>query len=59
LFQSTVAIDIHTMTTDTTSENSFAKAFQPFACGGAAATFASIVIHPMDLAKVRLSFSFS
>ena len=25
---------------------------EPFACGGSAATFASCVIHPMDLAKV-------
>ncbi len=45
-----------TTTTTTTTEkkpNAFAKAAEPFACGGAAATFASIVIHPMDLAKVR------
>lgn len=41
------------MATATKSEgNAFAKAAQPFVCGGAAATFASIVIHPMDLAKV-------
>lgn len=25
---------------------------EPFVCGGSAATFASCVIHPMDLAKV-------
>ena len=30
-----------------------AKTLEPFVCGGSAATFASIVIHPMDLAKVR------
>mmetsp|Transcript_75637 Transcript_75637/g.219679 ORF Transcript_75637/g.219679 Transcript_75637/m.219679 type:complete len:311 (-) Transcript_75637:2163-3095(-) len=31
-----------------------AKTLEPFVCGGAAATFASIVIHPIDLAKVRM-----
>jgi solute carrier family 25 (mitochondrial oxoglutarate transporter), member 11 len=31
-----------------------AKTLEPFACGGAAASFASIIIHPMDLAKVRM-----
>eukprot|EP00557_Chaetoceros_sp_GSL56_P008807 CAMPEP_0176498800 /NCGR_PEP_ID=MMETSP0200_2-20121128/12546_1 /TAXON_ID=947934 /ORGANISM="Chaetoceros sp., Strain GSL56" /LENGTH=56 /DNA_ID=CAMNT_0017897095 /DNA_START=120 /DNA_END=287 /DNA_ORIENTATION=+ len=34
--------------------SAFVKAAEPFACGGAAATFASCVIHPMDLAKVRM-----
>lgn len=34
--------------------NSFVKTAEPFACGGSAATFASCVIHPMDLAKVRM-----
>lgn len=29
-----------------------AKTLEPFVCGGSAATFASVVIHPMDLAKV-------
>jgi len=33
---------------------SVAKFAEPFVCGGTAATFASIVIHPMDLAKVRM-----
>lgn len=33
---------------------SLAKKVEPFVCGGTAATFASIVIHPMDLAKVRM-----
>ncbi len=28
------------------------KGAEPFVCGGSAATFASCVIHPMDLAKV-------
>jgi len=42
------------MATKVQSENGVAKALQPFVCGGAAATFASIVIHPMDLAKVRM-----
>lgn len=32
---------------------SLAKTIEPFACGGSAATFASVVIHPIDLAKVR------
>uniref|UniRef100_A0A6U3X299 Mitochondrial carrier protein n=1 Tax=Ditylum brightwellii TaxID=49249 RepID=A0A6U3X299_9STRA len=32
----------------------FAKAAEPFVCGGSAATFASCVIHPIDLAKVRM-----
>lgn len=31
-----------------------AKTLEPFLCGGAAATFASIIIHPIDLAKVRM-----
>ena len=30
---------------------SVAKAMEPFICGGAAATFASCVIHPIDLAS--------
>jgi hypothetical protein len=30
-----------------------AKTAEPFVCGGSAATFASVVIHPIDLAKVR------
>jgi solute carrier family 25 oxoglutarate transporter 11 len=34
--------------------NPVAKALEPFVCGGSAATFASIVIHPLDLAKVRM-----
>lgn len=29
---------------------------EPFVCGGSAATFASCVIHPMDLAKVSYHF---
>lgn len=29
---------------------------EPFVCGGSAATFASCVIHPMDLAKVSHHF---
>ena len=32
-----------------------AKALEPFVCGGSAATFASIIIHPIDLAKVSQS----
>lgn len=32
----------------------FAKTLEPFVCGGSAATFASCVIHPIDLAKVRM-----
>jgi len=31
-----------------------AETIQPFACGGAAACLASAVVHPIDLAKVRL-----
>jgi solute carrier family 25 oxoglutarate transporter 11 len=31
-----------------------AKIAEPFVCGGSAATFASCIIHPMDLAKVRM-----
>jgi solute carrier family 25 (mitochondrial oxoglutarate transporter), member 11 len=34
--------------------SSLARNIEPFACGGAAATFASVFIHPMDLAKVRM-----
>ena len=36
------------------SSGGFAAIAQPFVCGGSAATFASCVIHPMDLAKVCL-----
>lgn len=32
--------------------STFAQIAEPFVCGGSAATFASCVIHPMDLAKV-------
>jgi len=42
------------MTADKTP-NPIAKALEPFVCGGSAATFASVCIHPMDLAKVRFS----
>lgn len=38
----------------TGEKKSFGKIAEPFVCGGSAATFASIVIHPMDLAKVRM-----
>jgi len=34
-----------------------AKTAEPFICGGSAATFASCVIHPIDLAKVGESLS--
>ena len=33
-----------------------AKTAEPFVCGGSAATFASVVIHPIDLAKVCCLF---
>lgn len=33
---------------------SVAKTLEPFVCGGAAATFASVIIHPLDLCKVRM-----
>lgn len=33
-----------------------AKKLEPFVCGGSAATFASCVIHPIDLAKVIILF---
>ena len=33
-----------------------AKTLEPFVCGGSAATFASVAIHPIDLAKVRVGF---
>jgi hypothetical protein len=39
--------------------SNFVKTAEPFACGGSAATFASCVIHPMDLAKVCYFNSFS
>jgi len=34
-----------------------AEALQPFVCGGSAACFASSVIHPIDLTKVRLQLA--
>lgn len=36
--------------------SSFVTTAEPFVCGGSAATFASCVIHPMDLAKVSYHF---
>jgi len=35
-------------------KNSTAVTLQPFVCGGASACFASAVIHPVDLIKVRM-----
>ena len=35
-------------------DRKLAKQLEPFLCGGAAATFASVAIHPIDLAKVRM-----
>ena len=35
----------------------FAKTAEPFVCGGSAATFASVIIHPIDLAKVCFTIS--
>lgn len=32
----------------------FTKTIEPFVCGGTAASFASVIIHPIDLAKVRM-----
>ena len=42
------------MSTTTAAPSKFAKNLEPFVCGGTAATFASCVIHPIDLAKVRM-----
>lgn len=41
-------------TTVVATPSKIAKNLEPFVCGGAAATFASCVIHPIDLAKVRM-----
>lgn len=43
-----------TTATPTKVNNGFAKIAEPFVCGGTAASFASCVIHPIDLAKVRM-----
>lgn len=45
---------VHPATQTTSATARFAKGLEPFVCGGSAATFASIVIHPIDLAKVRM-----
>jgi solute carrier family 25 oxoglutarate transporter 11 len=37
---------------------SFASTAQPFVCGGTAACLASAVVHPIDLAKVRLQVNY-
>lgn len=42
------------LSTSSSQPNPMAKALEPFVCGGSAATFASVVIHPIDLAKVRM-----
>jgi solute carrier family 25 oxoglutarate transporter 11 len=39
---------------ETKEGSGFSKIAEPFVCGGSAATFASVVIHPIDLAKVRM-----
>lgn len=36
-----------------------AKQLEPFVCGGAAATFASVIIHPIDLAKVCVVWAYA
>jgi len=41
-------------TTNKVQEYSTAKILEPFACGGSAACVASCIIHPIDLAKVRM-----
>jgi hypothetical protein len=45
---------VKSMANKTKKTSGLSKTLEPFACGGLAATFASIVIHPIDLAKVRL-----
>jgi len=42
------------MVNDGKGGSDIAKKLEPFVCGGSAATFASCIIHPVDLAKVRL-----
>jgi solute carrier family 25 oxoglutarate transporter 11 len=44
---------VATMEKEKPTTSAFAKKIEPFVCGGSAATFASVVIHPIDLAKVR------
>ena len=43
------------MVDGTKSGSGVAKKLEPFVCGGSAATFASCVIHPIDLAKVNFT----
>lgn len=38
-------------------KGSFAQAAQPYVCGGSAAVFAAIAIHPIDLVKVHLQLA--
>ncbi len=45
---------IHTQIPFTEDMTSFAEGAQPFVCGGTSAMFASFVIHPIDLTKVRM-----
>eukprot|EP01038_Epipyxis_sp_PR26KG_P004501 gene4501-6359_t len=40
--------------TTSTSQTSLSKQLQPFIVGGTCAMFASTIVHPIDLAKVRL-----
>jgi len=40
------------MSTQNAKTSGLAKTLEPFVCGGLSATFASVVIHPIDLAKV-------
>lgn len=46
-----------TATTTTTTTSSFALTAQPYICGGSAAVFAAIAIHPIDLVKVHLQLA--
>jgi solute carrier family 25 (mitochondrial oxoglutarate transporter), member 11 len=42
------------MSPESNNPSKLAKRLEPFVCGGSAATLASVVIHPIDLAKVRM-----
>ncbi|DAZ99501.1 TPA: hypothetical protein N0F65_001686 [Lagenidium giganteum] len=44
-------------TASTTKKTSFALAAQPYVCGGSAAVFAAVAIHPIDLVKVHLQLA--
>lgn len=52
-----MATTTKTSAINSSSSGSFAAAAQPYVCGGTAAVFAAVAIHPIDLVKVHLQLA--